>query len=160
MIKLIPAEHDDKWWIWENRNAEFIRKRSANQQAISRESHATWWSLHSKQGRHIYLIVDDCERIGAVILKKNPSAKPSVDLSLWLVQTQTGKGIGKQVLDLCEKEVKDLGRSIIEACVMDHNYPSLVMFIKHGYKIVGHEPIPNTMTGDLNNIYYLEKPLC
>jgi RimJ/RimL family protein N-acetyltransferase len=162
VVTLRPASDEDKWWVWENRNTDFIRRNSLNQGMISRDNHVRWWAGRNIDLREIWIAeIKKTEelpdpRVGCVILAYNKSKKNSVELSLWLKEEFARRGYGSRILKSMWEFIRYRRIGAIEACVMDHNYRSLTMFIRNGYNIVGRETFDK---GDkeLSVLFHLEK---
>jgi len=118
----------------QNSTATFHQKPLTREEIIS-----TFHLEHSD--REIYIVLLDEEPCGFCLLKAyNPKEayRTTKEVTLYLSQDASRKGIGQKVLDFLHKRAHNLGVKVIVALVSYENEGSIRLFSKMGYEKAGH----------------------
>lgn len=107
-------------------------------------------------------IFDDDELIGYAYMapyKKRQAYRISSEVTLYLDQKYTGKGIGTMALQLLEKRAVEQGIHSFLAVVCAENAASIKLFSKNGYEKCAHFKEVGTKFGRMLDIVVLQKML-
>jgi L-amino acid N-acyltransferase YncA len=109
---------------------------TADTKPVSVESKLNWFHEHNEGKRPLWVVENEKGIIGWVSFSSfygRPAYDNTAEVSIYLLTTERGKGIGKEVLkhviDQCEK----LGIKTLLGYIFAHNEPSLKLFRSFGF---------------------------
>lgn len=135
-IALVPytREYLERSWGWLN-DAEI--KRLTMTPDFSREDQAAFFhGLPHRNDYRIWGVASDGEPIGAAGIKHIDGTSGEVFLYVG-ERGWWGRGIGAEILHLCEREARALGLDCLTAVISSANDRSVRAFQKAGYAIDG-----------------------
>ncbi len=111
---------------------------TADTEPVSVESRQEWFSAHDPAKRPLWMMeTASCEIIGWVSFQSfygRPAYDATVEISIYLDETQRGKGFGKQILLYCIEQAATLGIKTLLGFIFAHNQPSLSLFRYFGFE--------------------------
>ena len=114
------------------------RMVTADTEPVSVESRQKWFDEHDPDKRPLWVIEDNANRIiGWVSFQSfygRPAYDATVEISIYLDETQRGKGLGKQILQYCLNEAPRFGIKTLLGFIFTHNEPSLRLFRHFGFE--------------------------
>lgn len=120
------------------------RMVTADTEPVTVESKVNWFNDHSSNKRPLWLIHDENgHAIGWASFQSfygRPAYNATVEISIYLAETQRGKGIGKQVLQHCIAASPNYNVKTLLGFIFAHNTPSLNLFYKEGFEDWGIFP--------------------
>ncbi len=99
--------------------------------------------LEMTKGFPAYAILSNNEVVGFCFLRPYnpiPAFKETAEITYFIDENHTGKGLGKEALKLLEKEAAGMGISTILASITSKNSQSLAFHKKHGFLQYGLFP--------------------
>jgi len=85
--------------------------------------------------RFFYLASDECEETHFGYIAYSIDSETAYIESLYLDQEYRGRGLGKEVLHLLEKELRGMGINVVKLYVFAHNKAAFNLYQKMGYVI-------------------------
>ena len=114
------------------------RMVTADTESVSVESRQKWFDEHNPTKRPIWVIEDNINQIvGWVSFQSfygRPAYDATVEVSIYLDETQRGKGLGKQILQYCLDKAPGFGIKTLLGFIFSHNEPSLKLFRQFGFE--------------------------
>lgn len=114
------------------------RMVTADTEPVSVESRQKWFDEHNTTNRPLWVIENNSNQIiGWVSFQSfygRPAYDATVEISIYLDETQRGKGIGKQVLQYCLDKSPNFGVKTLLGFIFAHNEPSLKLFRYFGFE--------------------------
>ncbi|HRN46758.1 MAG TPA: N-acetyltransferase family protein [Niabella sp.] len=114
------------------------RMATADTEPVSVESRQAWFKDHNATKRPLWVIEDNAKQIiGWVSFQSfygRPAYDATVEISIYLDETQRGKGLGKKVLQYCLDEAPNFGIKTLLGFIFLHNEPSLKLFRHFGFE--------------------------
>lgn len=111
---------------------------TADTESVSVESRQKWFEEHNPSKRPLWVIEDNSNQIiGWVSFQSfygRPAYDATVELSIYLDETQRGKGLGKQILQYCLDRAPGFGIKTLLGFIFSHNEPSLKLFRHFGFE--------------------------
>src|SRR4051812_42484073 len=105
---------------------------TADTQPVTVESKVEWFNKHSSDKRPLWIIQNEnSEIVGWASFQSfygRPAYDATVEISIYLHQTQRGLGVGNLVLKLCIDRAPDYGVKTLLGFIFAHNQPSLNLF--------------------------------
>lgn len=133
MLKLKPVEAIDEQRLFEWRNLPEIIERGFRSRTVSKEEHANWFAEALKgELRRLWIIIWNGEPIGQ--LRFDLVDSDDAEISIYLVPTYMGRGIGVQAIrEGCKMIRHQMPDIRIVARVAMENKESLSAFRKAGF---------------------------
>jgi phosphinothricin acetyltransferase len=114
------------------------RMVTADTEPVTVESKVGWFNEHLADKRPLWVIEDEHHTIvGWASFQSfygRPAYNATVEISIYLEESQRGKGIGKQVLQHCIEVSPNYGVKTLLGFIFAHNQPSLNLFYKQGFE--------------------------
>ena len=114
------------------------RMVTADTEPVSVESRQKWFDEHDPAKRPLWVIEDNANRIIGWVSFQSFYGRPAYDataeISIYLDETQRGKGLGKQILQYCLNEAPRFGIKTLLGFIFTHNEPSLRLFRHFGFE--------------------------
>lgn len=134
-LKLRLANLDDKEQVFQWRNHVDTRKYFFDPSPISWENHSKWFEETLKNPRK-YLLMGTLNDREIGVLRYDFVGKSTLNVSIYMVPGQSGKGLGSFLLSCGNQWVKEnvLEANRIQAEVIPSNLASLKVFLKAGFK--------------------------
>lgn len=114
------------------------RMITADTEPVSVESRQKWFDEHNTTNRPLWVIENNANQIiGWVSFQSfygRPAYDATVEISIYLDETQRGKGLGKQVLRYCLDKSPNFGVKTLLGFIFSHNEPSLKLFRHFGFE--------------------------
>lgn len=134
--RLRRAEERDMELLYQWANDAETRKNSFSQEAIPMQNHALWFrnKLRDKNC-YFYILTDGEQDLGSIRLETEPGRETAV-ISYSVAKEHRGKGLGKKLLALAERERID-GICFLEGSVKKQNQSSIKCFLDNGYERAG-----------------------
>ncbi|WP_313672314.1 GNAT family N-acetyltransferase [Sphingobacterium multivorum] len=126
------------------------RMVTADTSPVSVASRQKWFDEHNASKRPLWMIEDvNSQVLGWVSFQSfygRPAYDATVEISIYLDEQQRGRGLGKQILQYCIDKAPDLGVHTLLGFIFAHNFPSIALFEKMGFKEWAN--LPNIATLD------------
>ncbi|GAB1623704.1 GNAT family N-acetyltransferase [Agarivorans albus] len=119
------------------------RKVTADTEPQTVTSRQAWLEQHQNPKRPLYVLEQKGEVIAWLSFSDfygRPAYQHSAEISLYLAESQRGKGLGGKLLIEAESLAQELGIEILLAFIFSHNTPSLALFEKLEYQRWGQLP--------------------
>ncbi len=114
------------------------RMVTADTEPVSVESRRKWFDEHNSTNRPLWVIEDNANQIiGWVSFQSfygRPAYDATVEISIYLDETQRGKKLGKQVLQHCLDKSPNFGVKTLLGFIFSNNEPSLRLFRHFGFE--------------------------
>jgi phosphinothricin acetyltransferase len=114
------------------------RMVTADTMPVTVESREEWFNEHNPGKRPLWVIENPSgEIIGWVSFQSfygRPAYDATVEISIYLHETQRGKGLGKQLLQYCIDAAPKFGVKTLLGFIFSHNEPSLKLFRNLGFE--------------------------
>lgn len=111
---------------------------TADTEPISVESRLKWFEDHSAAKRPLWVVENEKGlTLGWISFKPfygRPAYDGTVEISIYLDESQRGKGLGKAVLGYAIERSPALGIKTILGFIFSHNEPSLKLFRHFGFE--------------------------
>lgn len=124
---------------------------TADTEPVSVESRLPWFEAHSPTKRPLWFVEDDKNTtIGWVSFQSfygRPAYDATVEISIYLAESQRGKGFGKQVLQHAIDVAPDYGINTILGFIFSHNTRSICLFEDFDFEEWGHLPFVANLDG-------------
>ena len=128
---------------------------------VSVESRLKWFDEHSPNKRPLWVVENlQAEMLGWVSFQSfygRPAYDATVELSIYLDETQRGKGLGKEILKYSIDQSKSLGVKTLLGFIFSHNEPSLKLFRHFGFEDWGILPNIAVLDGEEKGLTILGK---
>jgi len=120
------------------------RMVTADTTPVSVDSRLEWFSQHNPTNRPLWVIEDDTDKIiGWVSFQSfygRPAYDTTVEISIYIDESQRGKGLGKEILEYCLERVQCFGVKTVLGFIFAHNEPSIKLFRHLGFEEWGILP--------------------
>lgn len=114
------------------------RMVTADTEPLSVESRQKWFDEHNTTNRPLWIVENNSNQIiGWVSFQSfygRPAYDATVEISIYLDETQRGKGLGKQILQYCLDKSPNFGVKTLLGFIFSHNEPSLRLFRYFGFE--------------------------
>lgn len=105
---------------------------------VSVESRLVWFDQHNPTNRPLWVIEDDSAKIiGWVSFQSfygRPAYDATVEISIYIDESQRGKGLGKEILQYSLERAQDFGVTTVLGFIFAHNEPSIKLFKYLGFE--------------------------
>lgn len=122
----------------------FLGTVTADTLPVSVESRQKWFDEHNPIKRPLWVVEDDNGPIvGWVSFQSfygRPAYDATVEISIYLNESQRGKGLGKKILQYSLDKAPAFGVKTILGFIFSHNEPSLKLFRYFGFEDWGTLP--------------------
>lgn len=136
-VILRPVTLADLELIYEWANDPVTRLNSINQNTITLEEHKKWFNAKlDNSDVHMYILEDMGKPVGQVRIDV---ANNAGEISYSIAPNHRGRGYGKSIIALAEKEAQSIPIKELEAVVKKDNVPSQQVFIKNGWNFIGEQ---------------------
>lgn len=137
------------------------RMVTADTEPVSVESRQKWFDEHNSANRPLWVIENNAYQIiGWVSFQSfygRPAYNTTVEISIYLEETQRGKGLGKQILQHCLDKAPNFGVKTLLGFIFSHNEPSLRLFRHFGFEDWGTLPNIALLDGQERGLKILGK---
>ncbi len=120
------------------------RMVTADTTPISVDSRLAWFDQHNPNNRPLLVIEDDAEKIIAWVSFQSfygrPAYDATVEISIYIDESQRGKGLGKKILLDALERAKHFGAKTVLGFIFAHNKPSIKLFKHFGFEEWGTLP--------------------
>lgn len=114
------------------------RMVTADTEPVSVASRERWFGEHNATKRPLWIIENsEGEIVGWVSFQSfygRPAYDATVEISIYMDESQRGKGLGKEVLQYCIKRAPDFGIRTLLGFIFAHNEASLKLFRHFGFE--------------------------
>jgi len=114
------------------------RMVTADTEPVSIQSRLKWFEDHDADKRPLWVVENEADKIvGWVSFKSfygRPAYDGTVEMSIYLDESQRGRGLGKSVLAYAIAQCPKLGIKTILGFIFSHNEPSLKLFRHFGFE--------------------------
>lgn len=133
------AEHTDLEKIVAIYNSTIAsRMVTADTEPVTVASRERWFAEHNATKRPLWMIEDEQQQVvGWVSFQSfygRPAYDATVEISIYLDDSQRGKGLGKAILQYCIDKAPDYGIKTLLGFIFAHNEPSLKLFRYFGFE--------------------------
>ncbi|WP_427980408.1 N-acetyltransferase family protein [Agarivorans sp.] len=138
------------------------RQVTADTEPQSVASRQRWFEQHQHPKRPLYVVEQQQQVIAWLSFSDfygRPAYQHSAEISLYIAESQRGKGLGKRLLQDAETIAKQLGIEVLLAFIFSHNTPSIALFEKLAYQPWGELPKVARMDEQDYSLSILGKPL-
>ncbi|WP_440054032.1 GNAT family N-acetyltransferase [Pseudoalteromonas sp. T1lg65] len=132
---------------------------TADTEPTSISQKQAWFDSHT-DNRPIYV----AEKSGQVVawlsysdFYGRPAYAGTAEISIYLTESQRGKGLGNTLLKFAEQKAPALAINTLLGFIFSHNLPSINLFKKHGYESWGALPDVAVMDGNSYSLTILGK---
>ncbi|MFC1894514.1 GNAT family N-acetyltransferase [Candidatus Dependentiae bacterium] len=136
------AKKEDALDIFNLSNDSDVRKNSFNSKKIIWQDHIKWFVNKIISYNCIYFVVRNTsnEFIGQIRFDKFEEEESTYIISISLHGNFRGKGLGSKLLrQSSDKIIDDFGVKKIYAYIKDTNQPSIKVFEKSNYSVIGNK---------------------
>jgi L-amino acid N-acyltransferase YncA len=119
------------------------RMATADTEAVSVESRASWFRAHTSQSRPLWVVESDGTVVGWCSLQSfygRPAYHATAEVSIYVAPERRREGIARQLLAECLRRAPSLGVATLLGFIFGHNGPSLRLFESFGFQRWGHLP--------------------
>lgn len=114
------------------------RMVTADTMPVSVESRLVWFDQHNPTNRPLWVIEDDSAKIiGWVSFQSfygRPAYDATVEISIYIDESQRGKGLGKEILQYSLERAQGFGVTTVLGFIFAHNEPSIKLFKYLGFE--------------------------
>jgi L-amino acid N-acyltransferase YncA len=114
------------------------RMVTADTEPVSIESKVDWLDEHKPDQRPLWVVEDSNKKIiGWVSFQSfygRPAYNATAEISIYLDESQRGKGLGGQILQYSMTEARQFGIHTLLGFIFAHNEPSLRLFRRFGFE--------------------------
>ena len=125
---------------------------TADLEPVTVESRFNWFHEHTFDKRPLWIIENEKKTIigwgSFQSFYGRPAYNSTVEISIYIHESQRGKGIGKQVLQYSINKAPQFGIKTLLGFIFSHNEPSLKLFYSFGFE--DWATLPNV--AELDNI--------
>ncbi|HET8572997.1 MAG TPA: GNAT family N-acetyltransferase [Edaphocola sp.] len=111
---------------------------TADTEPVSIGSRQKWFEEHHPGHRPLWVVENNGHHIiGWVSFQSfygRPAYAATVEIGIYLDESQRGKGIGKHILQYCIDKAPELGVKTLLGFIFAHNGPSLKLFRHFGFE--------------------------
>jgi phosphinothricin acetyltransferase len=137
------------------------RMVTADTEPVSVESKQKWFDEHNSTNRPLWVIQDDTDAIvGWASFQSfygRPAYNGTAQISIYLSETQRGKGYGKSILQYCIDQAPNFGIKTLLGFIFMHNEPSLKLFRNFGFETWATLPDVAVLDGEERSLNILGK---
>jgi phosphinothricin acetyltransferase len=138
------------------------RMVTADTEPVSLASKLFWFNEHHAK-RPLWMICNEKdESVGWVSFQSfygRPAYDGTVEISIYLDETQRGKGLGKQVLQYCIDTAPSLSITTLLGYIFAHNEPSIKLFTQAGFEEWAMLPNIAVLDGEKKSLKILGKQI-
>ncbi|MBU8907996.1 GNAT family N-acetyltransferase [Desertibacillus haloalkaliphilus] len=119
------------------------RMVTADLEPVSVESRKEWFHQHTPNYRPLWVMETENKICGWLSLESfygRPAYHATAEVSIYIKDSFTGKGIGSTFLEYAIEQAPTLGIKTILGFVFGHNRPSLQLFYRFGFEKWGELP--------------------
>lgn len=136
------------------------RMVTADLQPATVDSRKDWFTKHTPDRRPLWMVENDAkETVGWISYENFVNGRAAYDItaevSIYLAESQRGKGVGREVLQYAIDKAPSLGIENIVALIFAHNHPSLKLFEKLGFATWGDFPEVAVLDGEKRSLKIL-----
>ncbi len=150
-IEFVYAEANDLKKIVETYNSTVSsRLVTADLEPVTIESKQHWFNSHNKTNRPLWIIKYDGKYAGWMSFNSfygRPAYDITAEVSIYLDESERGKGLGNICLQKAIDESKPRGIKNLLGFIFGHNEPSLKLFYKFKFEKWAHFPKVANMDG-------------
>ncbi|MFD2744441.1 MULTISPECIES: GNAT family N-acetyltransferase [Sphingobacterium] len=133
---------------------------TADVSPVSVESKLNWFHDHTADKRPLWMIekIEDGALVGWVSFQSfygRPAYDGTVEISIYLNESQRGQGFGKMVLQHCLDRAPSYGIDVLLAYIFAHNTPSISLFEKFEFSEWAHLPNIAVLDGQRRSLKIL-----
>lgn len=133
------AEHRDLKQIVAIYNSTVAsRMVTADTEPVTVASREKWFAEHNTTSRPLWVIENNEQQVvGWVSFQSfygRPAYEATAEISIYLDDSQRGKGLGKAILQYCIGKAPDYGIKTLLGFIFAHNAPSLKLFRYFGFE--------------------------
>jgi phosphinothricin acetyltransferase len=113
------------------------RMVTADTHPVSVESKMEWFHDHTPQKRPLWMVEEAGKKIGWVSFQSfygRPAYDATAEISLYLHESERGKGLGKKILGHAVGQCELLSIKTLLGYIFAHNEPSLRLFRVFGFQ--------------------------
>jgi len=114
------------------------RMVTADTEPVTAASKIKWFEDHSSDKRPLWVVVNEEEQIIGWLSFQSfygrPAYNGTVEVSIYLDESQRGRGLGKRVLAYALEKSPELGIKTLLGFIFSHNVPSLNLFKHFGFE--------------------------
>lgn len=137
------------------------RMVTADTEPVSVESRLKWFEEHSPDKRPLWMVEGtNNQLVGWVSFQSfygRPAYDATVEISIYLDETQRGKGFGKDILKHCIETVPQFGIKTLLGFIFAHNEASLKLFSHFGFETWATFPNIAVLDGEEKGLKILGK---
>lgn len=120
------------------------RMVTADTEPVTPESRLPWFYQHNPLTRPLWMVENSAhESIGWISFQSfygRPAYNGTIEISIYIDETQRKKGYGKQILKEAINRAPTFGVHTVLAFIFAHNTPSIRLFEKEGFQEWGNFP--------------------
>lgn len=133
---------------------------TADLNPVSVASKRSWFENHSADKRPLWIIEKEMDGslVGWVSFQSfygRPAYDGTVEISIYLHETQRGHGYGKTIVQHCLDRAPDLGIDTLLAYIFAHNAPSIALFKSFHFSEWAHLPDIAVLDGQRRSLKIL-----
>lgn len=140
MVFLRRANEGDSMQFFTWRNAPDVRAMSRSSAPLVLNDHTTWFNaaLHNPNMVLWVAMAELAEPVGMVRVDRHSAESQSAEVSIIVAPAQQGQGVGVQMLELAEVEVRRTWPdvAVLEAVILSRNPASMRLFQKGGFQVM------------------------
>lgn len=128
---------------------------TADLEPVSVESKKNWFNAHSASHRPLWLVAIDGQYAGWMSFNSfygRPAYDGTVEISIYLEESERGKGLGKACLEKAIAVAPTLNIKTLLGFIFAHNETSLKLFKSFGFAKWAHLPEVAEMDGLLRDL--------
>lgn len=114
-----------------------LRSVTADTEEVTVESRQKWFEEHNSLKRPLWVVEQENKIIGWISFQSfygRPAYNATAEISIYLDETQRGKGFGKEVLSYCIEKAPSFGIKTLLGFIFSHNENSLKLFRHFGFE--------------------------
>lgn len=135
------------------------RMVTADTEPVSVQSKEEWFYAHGPV-RPLWVVEENGITIAWVSFQSfygRPAYRHTAEISIYIAETERGKGMGKKLLDYSLAKCPELEIKTLLGFIFGHNKPSIKLFKKSGFIEMGHFPRVAEMDGKAYDLVILGK---
>lgn len=103
-----------------------------------------WFDAHNSTDRPLWVVRNEREEMLAWMsftsFYGRPAYHKTVEVSIYIKESERGKGLGKTLLNYAIEQAKVIGVRKLLAFIFKHNEPSMRLFEQAGFEVWGYLP--------------------
>lgn len=141
-MELRLANSEDIKFLWELRNESAVRQVSLNTKPIPLGEHKEWFSSKMSSDKcFIFIVIEDRRRRPIGQVRLDALSPRAAEISIALVKSERGKGLGLGAIRLALDEAKKRGFKEVTARIKDFNDNSLKAFTSAKFEIKNSQKV-------------------